>query len=594
ASPLGWDPRLLLERGRLERMAGFPDSARVAFERALQLDVAPGMLWVELARTLPLTADTLPARPGGPVPAEVAYFNGASSDDPDVVAMYRRDLQPIVDDSDLAAFDRLHGRGRVIWLRDFWRRRAALDLRSVGDRISEHFRRWDFALRNFRLPPFNRLYRWGIETYQSHDPELDDRGIVWLRQGRPTYRIVWPRSLPRSATVAATPVPLPIDSAVLAAAAVRRRTLPGVQHVAPASLIIDPPVGADAPSFGNETWRYARPDGDLVINFAAQDDPDDYRLVESVLQLDVSLDAMYLHAGEIPGLAALLRSGPATRPTLANEVRLAGKRDIAIATTTSAWPRWYPIRLGGHVQWLVAGTRDGTPLVHVVYAVDAGALRAIHLDTLIGAIPVRLRAVFFGGGNRVLATLDTVQWFPRPPANAALAAAHAELAVPPGMQRMRLNVELNGAIGAVYPADSLLVPDFGGRQLTMSSVVMGIPNRSLAWLDVHGDTVWLAPQSLYHTGDTVAVYAQAFGLRPGTAYSVKVTVQRRRSFLGRLLGSGSDAVTIAGSAVLAGAGSSIRRLIPLAGLHPGNYRLLVELEGNGERIERDRGLLIER
>ena len=50
ALPSGWSPELLLERGRLERVARHPDSARVAFERAILLGVKNDVAHAELAR----------------------------------------------------------------------------------------------------------------------------------------------------------------------------------------------------------------------------------------------------------------------------------------------------------------------------------------------------------------------------------------------------------------------------------------------------------------------------------------------------------------------------------------------------------------
>jgi hypothetical protein len=571
-SPLGWDPALLLERGRLERLAGNADSARVAFRRAQLLALNPAMATLELARTLPLSADTLPARRGQPLPVEIAYYRAAASEDREVVAMYRRDLQPIVHDSTLAQFDLAHGDARVAWLRDFWRKRAAVDLRTAGARLSEHFRRWDYATRNFRLPPFKRSYRWGIETWQSHDPDLDDRGVIWLRQGAPTTRIAWPRSQPRQ--------PLRQPSPLAPAAPV------------PGSLILNPPVG-ETPSYGNETWRYARPDGDIMLHFAAQDDPDDYRLVESILELDVAFDAMLDRAADLPGVAELLRSGPLARAGRVQEDRLSGKRSIGTATTTTAWPRSYSIILGGRAQWLVAGVRDGTPLVHIVVGIDAEWLRVLQADRRTGLIPITVRAVFLDGHGNPVASLDTVEWLRRPGAEAALVATRAEVPVPPGTHQMRLNVEANRAIGAVYPLDTLGVPDIHAGKLTASSVLLGVAGRSLPWAPVGGDTVWLGVQNRYTARDTVAVYFEAIGVHPETSYTVHLGLTRQHGPIARLLAGHREAVTVTERLTFPGEIGVVRRAIALRGLQPGDYQLDVVIEGGGERVARRRVFVIQ-
>jgi len=592
ASPLGWEPALLLERGRLERLAGSADSARVAFRRAVLLGFRPAMASLELARTLPLTSDTFIAARGQQLPVEIAYYRGAASDEREVVAMYRRDLAPIVDDSTLAQFDRVTGEGRVAWLREFWRTRGAADMRSAGARLSEHFRRWDLAVRSFRLPPFRRSYRWGIETWQSHDTDLDDRGIILLRQGTPTARIVWPTSQPR--------IPGPTHAAPILrtvagsdAVIVDSNSMYRASPVA-GSLIINPTVG-DEPTFGNETWRYARPDGDLVLNFTAHDDPDDYRLVESILQLDVSFDAMLERSADLPGLAELLRAGPMSRVGMETEERLKGKRSIGEATTTSSWARSYPITMGGRVQWLVAGTRDGKSLVHIVYGMDAALVSRLQVDRRSGLVPIVVRAVFLDSQGRAVASLDTVQLMQPPHSATGLVAARAELPVPPGTHKIRLNVEANRAIGTLYPLDTLVVPDVRSGPLALSSIILGIAGRSLPWVVTPGDTAWLAPHSNFLSRDTLSLFLESYGLLPGVNYTVHIGVTRERGALVRLLKGHRESVTLTEHFTASGATGQIRRALALQGLEPGNYRLQVVVEAPGVKpVMRQRSLVIEK
>jgi hypothetical protein len=598
ASPLGWDPDLLLERGRLERLAGYPDSARIALQRAALVTLHPAIVWLELARTLPLTSDTLPDAAGEATPAEVVYFRGAASDDPEVVAMYRRDLEPIVSDSILRQFDGVRGDDRVAWLRTFWRDRAAADLHTVGERINEHFRRWDFALKSFRLPPFRRIYRWGVEIYHGADPDLDDRGIVWLRQGAPTRRIIWSRALPREKTTAATVAPRPriptVDTILRGGSDTlfRPRSLLVPPRQPPGSLIIDAPVD-DSPSYGNETWRYVRPDGDVVVHFVAREDPDDYHLVESILQLDVAFGAMAQHERELPGLAALLNSGPMARAELAQEERLRGRRNVAAATTTSTWYRSYPIIMGGRVQWFVAGTRQGMALVHVVLAVDATSLRIAPADPRTGLVPLDVRAVFLDEAGHPMAALDTIQLMHRPAAGVSLVAARLDVAVPHGPTHMRLNVEATPRLGVVYPLDSLVVPDVAGPRLDASSILIGSPGRSLPWPLAPGDTAWISAQDHYSPGDTLAIYLEAYGIRPGQPYSVHIGLVRQQGALTRFLLGRRESIALRERQIFPGPVATLRRGIALRGVPPGTYQLEVVIEGGGERVVRRRSLHVD-
>lgn len=551
ATPSAWSAPLLLERGRIERLAGDPDSAAAAFRLAARLGLRPAIGYLELARTLPLTRGDTAGR-GRDLPSAVAYFTGAASDDAEAVAMYRRDLEPIVDDTMLVRFDSLRGDARVAWLRIFWGDRDAIDLRPPGSRLAEHFRRWDVARREFRLPPFRRQYLFGIETFRSGDDELDDRGIVWLRQGEPTKRIVWPPLRGR---------PLPIDS---------WRTA----------------------YFGNETWRYQRPDGELVLHFAAREDLQDYKLVESVVDLDVSRTELEARAADVPGLPRLLTAGPASLPFLAEQERLRGRRSIGVATQSDAWERTYDTLLTGRAQWLAAGVRRGTPLVHLVFSIDADLVRRAATGTA-GRVPVTVRAVFVDRAGRPVATLDTVQQVGRPGEAARLIGMRAEMPVPSGAYRVRFGVDLGENVGAVYPVDSLVVPTVTGPKLELSAVLIGEVGRSLPWeVAVGADTAWLDPANRYQVGDTVSVYAEAYGTVPGRSYKVMLSLQRQQGALNRLIRGRQEPIAITETITFPGSGARIRRNLILDGVEPGEYLLEFRVEGGGESLVRRRGLVV--
>lgn len=548
ASPVSWTGDLLLERGRLERLAGSPDSAVVAFRRALQVGFRPTMAWLELARTLPLLAGDAAARAReSERESSAAYFAGAGGDDPEVVTMYRRDLEPIVDDTVLIAFDSLGATARVAWLRDFWRNRDALDLRPEGARLAEHFRRWQVALQQFRLPPFRRRYRFGLEIFRSNDGELDDRGIVYLRQGEPARRIVWAPDR-------------------------RRNTTDALER-----------------TYGSETWLYARPDGDLVLHFLAREDQADFRAVPSIFDLDVAQTELEVRSREVPGLTRLLFAGDYTRDMLRQEEQLRSRRSLAIATQSDSWERRYDVALPGRVQWYAVGSREGKPLVHMVYAVDAAALRA---QPGTGPVPVTLRGGFFTRAGQVVAAMDTVQFVRRPGPGVLQVALRAEVVVPPGNHKVRVGVQLSPRTGSIFPGDSLRVPSVTGDTLELSALLIGQPAHGLSWAVTEADTAWLDPVPVYGSNDTVTVYAEAYGARPGVEYQVRVTVTRQRGGLAKLLGSGRDAIALSEHTRLDGERGRLRRSLALGGLAPGNYILELAVEGVGHRTTRRRGLTI--
>lgn len=551
ASPIGWNGQLLLARGRLERLAGHPDSAIVAFRRAARLGWQPDEAQLELARTIPL-AGPIAGREGQPTREATrrAYLHAAGSRHGSVAAMIRRDLEPIATAVELAAFDSLAPDARAAWLATFWAARDAVDLREPGSRLAEHLRRWDVARREFRLPPFRRRYRWGVETWRSGDSELDDRGLVYVRHGEPALRIVWPRSRPSPGRV-------------------------------------DPLQR----NYGNESWRYDRPDGTLTLHFVARDDPNDFKLVETPLELDVALDQLERRAHEVPGLDRLVRAGPMSQTWVSEDVRLQGRASMAVATQTDSWQRQYRDILSGRAQWLAAGVRNGHPLVHIVYALDAEAIRQRPTPAS-GTVPVRVRASFFDRDGHPVATLDTVQFIAVPSSGARMVAARAEIPVEPGALRVRMGVELGPDEGMIFPVDSLVAPAPAARALELSAVLLGRPGQSLPWEVTPADTAWLDAAGVYAPGDTVTLYAEAYGLQTGGQAKVRVQVTRRRTGIARLFGSRSSAITLSETLPVRGSTLSLHREISLGELAPGDYALEVTVESGGRKIERRRGLVI--
>ena len=533
ATPLGWDGQLLTSRGRLERLTQQPDSALRSFRLALLVGREEALGWLEFARTAALIG---PAE-GTAVESHRemvtrAYLRGAELADDAVMAMYRRDIEPILERVEIARFDSLAGTERVDWLERFWIERDALDLREPGSRLMEHFRRWDVARRDFMLPPFRRRFRFGIETFRSGDPEHDDRGIVYLRHGEPELRIIWPKGR----------------------GDVRR-------------------VSALNRNQGNESWRYRQPDGSFTLHFVARDDPNDYRLVETPLELDVANDQLAQFADDLPGLNRMMRAGVYSREWINEEVRRDGRTAMAIATQTDTWRRDYDEIVPGRVQWFAAGVRNGVPLVHIVYVLDAGALRAVPGADTLHNIEVKAMATFLGRDGLAVATLDTIQHFLVPRQGIAMVASRAEVVVPPGTQRVRFGVEVTPQAGVIFPLDSLVVPNPESGSLELSALLMGRRGKALSWPATPADTAWLEPGFRYGPEDTVSVYVEGYGITAGREVRLRLSITRKRTGLLSFLGGRTAAVTIADEIRAPGGVVRFRRDIGLGGLEPGDYAL---------------------
>src|SRR5919197_4525013 len=176
AGPAGKHADVQLVRGRVEREAGEADSALSAFSAYLAVGGDSGVGLLELARTHYYA--------GHPTEGWGSYFAGArAATSALALTLYRLDLSWVDDSAELAAFDGLRdpdARGR--WLEQFWTRRDVVEARDVGERLAEHYRRWFYARRNFRLVSRHRHYDI-TEVYRSDQAEFDDRGIIYLRHG---------------------------------------------------------------------------------------------------------------------------------------------------------------------------------------------------------------------------------------------------------------------------------------------------------------------------------------------------------------------------------------------------------------------------
>jgi GWxTD domain-containing protein len=316
-------PDLVLAWGRLERAAGSLDSAQVAFERYLVGGGRRSLALLELARTrLAL----------GRADGEPTYYEGAALDDPATTIGYRADLALIAPDSILGEFDRLQGQSRAAFLHRFWTDRDHLELRREGERLREHYRRVLYARAHFPLTISRRFYGQS-DAFRSGNTELDDRGVIYVRQGEPTKRI-------RPFVFGAMP---------------------------------------------NESWRYARGDGDLLFHFSSGYDSYgggdlyDYRLVQSVLDLhgaeDAPRDQLILSRQSLsPLYSRMLNWGPYGAANAEARERNIGATSIAVGTTTDSYELAFAHRLSAVADLLAIGRAANGTRGHLVFGIAAAGV----------------------------------------------------------------------------------------------------------------------------------------------------------------------------------------------------------------------------
>jgi GWxTD domain-containing protein len=515
-------PDLLLALGRVERSAGELDSAAIDFERYLLTGGSRGIGLLELART---------RLAQGRADGEAPYYEGASLDDPKVIAEYRADLEILVG-GDLREFDSLKGQARATYLHRFWTERDHWELRPEGERLREHYRRLLFARTHFPLTISRRFYG-PVDAYRSGNDELDDRGIIYIRQGEPTDRL-----------------------------------RPFVFGVMP-----------------NESWRYARAEGDLLFHFSAGYDSNgsgdlyDYRLVQSVLDLhgaeDAPMDQLLLSRQSLsPVYSRMLNWGRFGSANEGARERNIGKTSIEVGTTTDSYELRFNRRLAAVADLVSVGRSAGGSLAHLVFGIAAPGTSPRPVAA--GAeYAVRVRLVALGARDSSVATLDTtiVIARPGPLTKKEYLVGRAQLSLPTGHWRYRAALQQGDSAGVVLPLGAVRVAATDGTALSLSDIALGTPGRAVSWVTDAADTVLLAPSELFRKGAEIEIYYEASGATPLERYRHEISVlpwdargSKRRPLVSLSFEEGA-----AGEVIRS------RRTVRLERLKPGNYVVEVKV-----------------
>ncbi len=538
STPAGGRPALLLARGRVERSLGEGDSARVAFERMLRAGGDSGVASLELARSwFFLKQDQ---------EGEDAYFRAADlARSPEAAALFRSDLEWIASSDELEEFDGLAAADRRKWLERFWGRRDLLDVRRPGERLAEHYRRYFYALRHYRLGSRHRRYD-VTNPFRSDQRTFDDRGLIYVRHGEPDRRAVY--------------------------------TAPDVEP--------------------NESWLYRRSSGDLIFHFTARDEVSDYKLVESLLNVfsletalavqTQGLDAAPYAAGLLesreilhPVYGKMLTGGTSQQINAMTEERGVGNRAVEIGTKSDSYRLRFRSDLDGVVQPLILGDDTGAPTVVLAFAVSGRSLTARTVGTTI-AYPLELRvAVNRVGESDLAAFLDTTRVFatPRELGRRDHLSGVIELPLQPGAYDFRvLLAQPHSDAGQVVTFDSLGVPSFASGAVMVSDIVIGRDGARPVAI-VASDTVSVNPLATFPTGSVLSLYYQVYGLERGTPYSARVEIKKQGgNIFQKIFGGGRTPISLTLDQISEGPATRVHQSIDLSSLKPGRYRLVLTIE----------------
>jgi GWxTD domain-containing protein len=507
-------PSTLLLLARRERADGEAETSVALLRRFLSLSSDSSLARLEIARSL-LT--------GGAAEGDSLYFATALSNDSATIAELRADLVPIAEAGELTKFDVLQGQARREFLQRFWADRARRDLRDPAERLREHYRRLRYARERYTLSN-NRRYYSRRDLYRAPPTEtLDDRGVVYVRHGEPDQRL-------------------------------------------------QPMLFGLLP---NETWRYRRADGDLLMHFSAggEDfeggDLGDYRLVPSILDLRGNgtpqdmLIASRLPVSDV--YEKIMAWGPHGSARAMREERDWGVRSAEVGTQTDGFELHFAHPLETHTDLLAIGREGPEPKLQLIYA----------LPSIESGSEVRIRLALFDSTGRVERWLDST--VTTEAMGGGGSGGRFELPASAGKWYYRFALESDTA-GVVSPQDSLVIPDLGGPSLAISGIGLGHLSSHVRWAAGPVDTALVSPNRDYEPGSELQLYYEIYGLAPGVPFQASVVVSDKRGER-----AGRNRLRFTFSEEGQGDVTRVRRALDLTGLAQGEYWLEVGVRGSDGR-----------
>ncbi len=579
-------PAALAGAARVERVAGSRDSAAVLWQRTLDSGVLDSAsVATELVRDLYASGR---AEEG----ASVLLAHAATTTDAGQAA-YRRELSWVAEPGELTTWDSLPPSERPGWLRQFWAGRDIAGGWPDGTRLVEHYRRIEAAWKDFTLslPPSGRQMSssttGGIDTFQdlllerrmmgneglaieivegkagnetpvtdarlltgqfqamglggpfrafrTTQEVLDDRGIVWIRYGKPTQ--------------------------IVSSAGGEALQVWAYDNITPRLVLqfreenFDGQVGAS---------RLVPTLIDVAGRFRDQFCGIECSLCSTHLWQDTSVDA----------LASSRTENGRLNPGSVDHIVREGTAQIARATTTDANPRDFSAPVAPIVQ-LYGLTSGRRPVALAAFALPADQLEWTTPSAAAGRTVYSVRMVLSllsADGTRI--DVDTLRRFavPAPLAKGQFLTGSLELPVAAGTYRGSLLLTQSDGRGAVATLPGIGVPSHNGS-LDISSVVLGRQSSGIAWRS-GSVLVPLNPLGAFTEKGEAALYYQVMGQQVGTSYRTTLEFFDTDS-------PDNSSLTLQFDEPAESAFREVQRTVGLANLKPGRYRLRVTVVGAG-------------
>lgn len=563
-------PEVHLARARLEREVGSSDSSIVALQAYVATGGDAAIARFESAQALyDLGHDS---------DGKDAYFDGAGNIiTTDARRLYRSDIEWIADSAELRSYDLEEVGALRAWLNHFWTRRDVAAARRPGERLAEHRRRQNHALRNFRrigsLEFLPALYDPPISTI-LRSGEL----IVGQGGDAPAPPIQQPGEVPGQGIVDLT-LRLgdnPVKAGACGSELVDARGVIYVRHGEPDQIASY--GGADARP--NVSWKYERPGEPLLFHFMQPIGASDYCLY--VLP-DLIPDVLASRAGLSSTLQNL--GSRASVERAASQ----GWRDMAEGLTTDSYTLEFRRDLEPVARAYALSDPDGRgSRLLLAYAIPGNRLEPVS-DGVPVAYRVNVRVLVGTERDSLIAFSDSVRSFRNRHEleRGEFLTGAEEFALPVGRYGVRLIVaQEEREAGGSAELTTIDLPDFHRPRLSMSDLVLG--REGLGILISNGrDSIPVDPLNTYPVASRVEVYYEVAGIPGGTSYATDIQlVAIEDGDDEEALERRAPDITLSFSEVAEAPFTRVRRQVDLGALRSGQYRLRVRVTDSASGTSR--------
>lgn len=531
---------------------------------------------------------------GEPDLGRAALLAGAADTGAAGIAAYRRELTLIAEPGELVTWDSLPPAARPAFLAAFWAERDVRGGVADGARLVEHYQRVEYVWAQFR----RRVPQVGLQR-NAGVAMTTDYGADELM-----IRFAGEYMSGDDPAVVAEIMRLDSDTKLLGVAGAFRGLRSSQEMIDDRGLIWlrhgkPDKVARTSDGLALEVWRYERPEGALVLQF--REENFDGQVGASVLvpslitanplqrdqlcHLEQSLcttnadpsGSVLMMGGSQknnPGFGRLVGDAKVNTTARVARYRSLGLETIAEATTTDAYARRFPRAITPVVQlYGLVRLPDGGGRAVVAFAVPGAELAYTTPPEAAGraVYPLRLEILLARRGDGTRAELDTLRRFATaaPLREGQYLTGVVELPVAPGeyVASVVLSQEDRGAIARMQ---AVAVPSAEGK-LRISDVVLGREGSGARWQS-GTQSVPLNPLNSYPKGGEAELYYQVAGLTAGSSFKTRVEL-----FDADAPPEGKPRLVISFDASSATTRSEVTRTLGLSSLLPGRYRLRVTL-----------------